>query len=267
MLKKHNSKITMFFLCNVIFFFFIQSDIFAAKKQRNWRFGISRYINSIEYSYKTKRRSVDGGEIDTSVKHTNNGLIYSTGISLEYIFGRRKKNAWFGIQFEKGLSMGNRYFTFIEEKSYNEGKTKIGDIHQKLIVDYLMGINFFFPDATDENFNFSLGLLSGQISVNHKFKNGGQRDDDFTDSWMGLNKTQTSTHVIPLNITKLGMEYVMETGGVRLDILSTSKKYFGINDLKIESSDNLGKINNLTESQTETISFKGAICFSIFNRF
>ena len=141
------------------------------------RFGFSRFINTVEYSYKTKRRSSDGGEIDTSVEHVNKGVVYSTAVSLEYLFGKRKKSTWFGLQFDKGLSTGNRYFSFVEENSYNGGKTKIGDIHQKLFMDYLMGFNFFFPDATDEKINFSLGFLNGQISINHKYKNGGYTDD------------------------------------------------------------------------------------------
>ena len=165
------------------------------------------------------------------------------------------------------MSTGNRHFSFVEENSYNGGKTKIGDIHQKLFMDYLMGFNFFFPDATDEKINFSLGFLNGQISINHKYKNGGERDDTSTDSWIGLNKTQTSTLTIPLKITKVGVEFIMETGGLRLDILLASKKYFGINDLMINNSDNLGNINNSTEPQTEIVALKGGLSLSIFRRF
>ncbi len=267
MLKKSSNTFRLFLLFFVAIVFFPDTNLFAAKKQRNWRFGFSRFINTVEYSYKTKRRSGDGGEIDTSVEHVNKGVVYSTAVSLEYLFGKRKKSTWFGLQFDKGLSTGNRHFSFVEENSYNGGKTKIGDIHQKIFMDYLMGFNFFFPDATDEKINFSLGFLNGQISINHKYKNGGERDDTSTDSWIGLNKTQTSTLTIPLKITKVGVEFIMETGGLRLDILLASKKYFGINDLMINNSDNLGNINNSTEPQTEIVALKGGLSLSIFRRF
>ena len=114
MLKKSSNTFRLFLLFFVAIVFFPDTNLFAAKKQRNWRFGFSRFINTVEYSYKTKRRSSDGGEIDTSVEHVNKGVVYSTAVSLEYLFGKRKKSTWFGLQFDKGLSTGNRYFSFVE---------------------------------------------------------------------------------------------------------------------------------------------------------
>ena len=118
----------------------------AAKKQRNWRIGLGRMINTVYYGYDTKKGDSDLTKVSTN----SSGQLYSTSLVMEYLFGGRKSPALFGVEFDLGTSTGQRNYT-LENKN-----KKIGDILQKLNTNFLYGGNIFFSDGGEEGFNWTL---------------------------------------------------------------------------------------------------------------
>ena len=207
----------------IYFFLFLiiigAKQVFAAKKQLNWRIGLGRMINTVYYGFDTQRCKTDCSSdstlITTDINKTSIGQVYSTSLIIEYLFGGKKTPALFGIEIDIGTSVGERNFTLSEEGSYLGKTTKIGDVKESLSTNYLYGGNIFFSDGGEEGFNWLVGLMTGTISVQHKFTDGGARDDETPDKWTGFNVSQVSTLTIPVEILKIGMEYILETAGDR----------------------------------------------------
>ncbi len=253
-------------LCLAVMFFCAESPLYAAKKSRNWRIGLGRLITNTYYGYDTQRRSSDGGDISTDINKTSTGQIYSSSLVFEYIFGGRKSPALFGVEFDYGTSTGIRNYTFEESGSKNGKTTKIGDITESLSTNYLYGGNIFFSDAGEPGFNWSIGLMTGEMIVKHEFTDGGSRDDDSTDSWTNFNSSQSSTLTVPVELMKFGVEYILETSGIRFEYFSTKQTFFGSDDAETKDSSNLGVINSV-QKQYETVKLQGGLSLVVFARF
>ena len=245
--------------------------VYAAKKKLNWRIGLGRMINTVYYGYNTQRCSKDCQSnstlITTDINKTSSGQVYSTSLVIEYLFGGKKTPALFGVEVDVGTSVGQRNFTLEESGSYDAKTTKIGDVTESLNTDYLYGGNIFFSDGGEEGFNWSVGLMTGTITAQHKYSDGGARDDETTDKWAGFNVTQVSTLTIPVEILKIGFEYILETAGIRFEYFSTKQSFFGQNDAEVKDSSKLGKINSNRQKQYETVKLQGGIALVVYARF
>jgi hypothetical protein len=213
-------------------------------------------INTVYYGYDTKKE-----DSTTKVSANNSGQLYSTSLVLEYLFGGRKSPALFGVEFDLGTSTGQRNFT-IE----NENK-KIGDVLQKLNTNFLYGGNVFFSDGGEEGFNWSIGLMTGTVSVKQTFQNGNVYDGSTDpDSTITYNSSQESSHTIPVEILKLGLEWILETAVFRFEYFSTKQTFFGNEDAHLITSEDLGNLGN-NRPQTETVKLQGGLGLIVQGRF
>ena len=229
----------------------------AAKKQRNWRIGLGRMINTVYYGYDTKKGDSDLTKVSTN----SSGQLYSTSLVMEYLFGGRKSPALFGVEFDLGTSTGQRNYT-LENKN-----KKIGDILQKLNTNFLYGGNIFFSDGGEEGFNWSLGLMTGTITVKQTFQNGNVYDGSSDpDSDITYNSTQESSHTVPVEIMKLGLEWILETAVFRFEYFSTKQTLFGSEDAHMITSEELGYLGT-NRPQTETIKLQGGLGLVVQGRF
>ena len=124
-------------------------------------------INTVYYGYETKNKDSSY----TKIEQNSSGQVYNTVLVMEYLFGGRKSPALFGLEIDYGTSRGQRNFTL------KSNKTKIGDVLQQLNTNVLYGGNIFFSDGGEEGFNWSLGLMTGSISVKNEFQNGNISDE------------------------------------------------------------------------------------------
>ena len=232
-------------------------NTFAAKKQRNWRIGLGRTINTVSYGYDTKGKSSDFTEISKS----DAGQFYNTTLVIEYLFGGRKSPALFGFEIDQGTSTGQRNF------SLEYSKTKIGDVLQKLSIGTLYGGNIFFSDGGEEGFNWSLGLMTGSATLKTVFKNGDTLISGSSDEGHNFETYQESTQKIPLEIVKIGLEWILETAVFRFEYISTKQTFFGTKNATVVSTD-LGMLNSRSERmQKETIEMKGGLGLVVQGRF
>ena len=88
---------SFFFLSTFVIYTIWCQNVFAAKKQRNWRIGLGRTINTVSYGYDTKGKSSAFTEISTS----DAGQFYNTTLVIEYLFGGRKSPALFGFEINQ----------------------------------------------------------------------------------------------------------------------------------------------------------------------
>ena len=230
----------------------------AAKKQRNWRIGLGRMINTVYYGYETKNKDSSY----TKIEQNSSGQVYNTVLVMEYLFGGRKSPALFGLEIDYGTSRGQRNFTL------KSNKTKIGDVLQQLNTNVLYGGNIFFSDGGEEGFNWSLGLMTGSITVKNEFQNGNISDDgnDEYSNW-DFYPSQESTHKIPVEIVKLGFEWILETAVFRFEYFSTKQTFFGQEDATVISSEQLLDIEQDKAPQTETIKLQGGLGLVVQGRF
>ena len=245
------------FLFTSLLVLILSHQALAAKKQRNWRIGLGRMINTVYYGYETKNKDSSYAKIEQN----STGQVYNTVLVMEYLFGGRKSPALFGLEFDLGTSTGQRNFTL------KSSKTKIGDVLQKLNTNFLYGGNVFFSDGGEEGFNWSVGLMTGTMTVKNEFQNGDVSDDgnDEYSGW-GFNNTQESSHTIPVEIVKLGFEWILETAVFRFEYFSTKQTFFGQEDAQIIASDKLAGIDDKAP-QTETIKLQGGLGLVVQGRF
>ena len=69
------------FLFTSLLVLILSHQALAAKKQRNWRIGLGRMINTVYYGYETKKGDSD----KTKVSANSSGQLYSTSLVLEYL--------------------------------------------------------------------------------------------------------------------------------------------------------------------------------------
>ena len=129
--------------------------------------------------------------------------------------------------------------------------------------------NVFFSDGGEEGFNWSVGLMTGTMTVKNEFQNGDVTDDgnDEYSGW-GFNNTQNSSHTIPVEIVKLGFEWILETAVFRFEYFSTKQTFFGSEDAQTITSEDLGVLNSdNNRPQTETIKLQGGLGLVVQGRF
>ena len=165
------------------------------------------------------------------------------------------------MEFDLGTSTGQRNYTL-----ENENK-KIGDVLQKLNTNFLYGGNVFFSDGGEEGFNWSIGLMTGTITVKQTFQNGNIYDGSTDpDSTITYNSSQESSHTIPVEIMKLGLEWILETAVFRFEYFSTKQTFFGSEDAHLITSEDLGNLGT-NRPQTETVKLQGGLGLIVQGRF
>ena len=82
------------------------------------------------------------------------------------------------------------------------------------------------------------------------------------------NTTQESSHTIPVEIVKLGLEWILETAVFRFEYFSTKQTFFGSEDAQTITSEDLGVLNSdNNRPQTETIKLQGGLGLVVQGRF
>ena len=103
--------------------------------------------------------------------------------------------------------------------------------------------------------------------MKNEFQNGDVTDDgnDEYSGW-GFNKTQESSHTIPVEIVKLGFEWILETAVFRFEYFSTKQTLFGSEDAHLITSEDLGNLGT-NRPQIETVKLKGGLGLIVQGRF
>ena len=101
------------FLFTSLLVLILSHQALAAKKQRNWRIGLGRMINTVYYGYETKNKDSSY----TKIEQNSSGQVYNTVLVMEYLFGGRKSPALFGLEIDYGTSRGQRNFTLKSSKT------------------------------------------------------------------------------------------------------------------------------------------------------
>ena len=107
------------------------------------------------------------------------------------------------------------------------------------------------------------------MTVKNEFQNGDVSDDgnDEYTSW-GFEKKQESSHTIPVEIVKLGFEWILESAVFRFEYFSTKQTFFGSEDAQTITSEDLGVLNSdNNRPQTETIKLQGGLGLVVQGRF
>jgi len=92
------------------------------------------------------------------------------------------------------------------------------------VTSALAGANLYFGRNRTRGFNFFFGLATGTYSSKHEF-DGGALDG------------QTASQTVPVNVMKLGVDWIMEQAGLRLQ--------YGVVSGKLTESEDLGVAQTL----------------------
>lgn len=240
----HGIKTTI--LLTVLMFLALNVQAQLRQKNINWKFGLTRLNGSINYKYETQRMASTTAEtISEDVSKSTSGSIATTDFMLEYVY-----RGHFGIEYSSSLSPSVRDFRLTDQN-----ETRIGDVVEKVKNTGLYGVNFYLNDHTSGGIKFFFGVLTGQFSVEHSFTNGGDRDDDTSDTTSLYRDTQKSTLVVQAQVAKLGFDYIRETVGFRLQLLAITAMR--------ETTSGLGE-TGLQQKQNEIVTINGGVHFGVF---
>jgi hypothetical protein len=97
------------------------------------------------------------------------------------------------------------------ERSYKlgSGATPVSDNVNESASYTTVGVNLYFTRATRKGFQYSIGVATGTVQVKHEFEGG------------TLGKASSSS-AFAITAVKMGVEWVTELAGVRLQYQSTS---------------------------------------------
>ena len=93
------------FLFTSLLVLIFNHQAFAAKKQRNWRIGLGRMINTVYYGYETKNKDSSYAKIEQN----STGQVYNTVLVMEYLFGGRKSPALSNLKRRKKNRKSHRH--------------------------------------------------------------------------------------------------------------------------------------------------------------
>ena len=111
--------------------------------------------------------------------------------------------------------------------------------------------------------------MTGTMDVKQTFQNGNVYDGGSDpDSDITYKTSQESSHTIPVEIVKLGLEWILETAVFRFEYFSTKQTFFGSEDAQTIPSEDLGVLNSdNNRPQTETIKLQGGLGLVVQGRF
>lgn len=221
-------------------------------KQKNWKIGLNRFSAGINYVYETQVKGSTSDALPTQkLKKTSGGAFSTTDLMIEYIF-----KGQFGLEVDTSLSPGVRNFTFQHDLS---GTTKIGDIVETDKASFLYGANFYFKDHSSDGLKLWIGLMTGEFTSQHSYSNGGDKEDTTKDTLGKFKATQSSTVVVPAQIIRFGLDYIIETVGFRLALEV-------MNAQAVSSA--LGKTSSPnSQKQKETVTISGGSVLGIYAHF
>lgn len=223
------------------------------QKQKKWKVGLNRFNAGISYKYDTDRYDTSSSTTaETEASENSAGTIAATTVMMERIF-----LGLFGVELDIGITSGRRNYTF-ETTSKDDEKTKIGDIVETTKPTYLYGANWYFKDHSSPGWKIFFGVLTGVFSVTHEYSNGGERDDDEDDTLTAFRSTQTSSKNVPVQVLKLGVDWIRESVGIRFEYLMIDGIY--------QTSAALPKTRN-SQNQHETVTLTGGLSLGVFAHF
>jgi len=222
-------------------------------KKKKWKIGINRFMATSQYTYDSERKSSDTGSIDTAITASDSGQFAATTIMGEYLFF-----GLLGVEVDFGITPGQRNFSF-STTSKGGSETKIGDVVEKIRPLYLYGANWYFKDHESNGWKMLLGVQTGAFTAEHQYTDGGARSDDTLDDWTGFQSSQTSTIEIPVQIIKLGVDWIRENNGIRFEFLQITGE--------VQNKTELGRINSSVQQQYETIVLGGGPSIGVFAHF
>ncbi len=222
-------------------------------KQKKWKIGLNRLTTGVTYKYETEYLENQADTTTSEISKSSSGDVSNTELMIEYIFAGR-----FGLEFNLNLTPGIRNYSF---ETNNE---KIGDIVESVQSGFLFGSNLYFSDHSADGFKFFAGLLTGSFTVTHVYSNGGDRPASLTSEQEALladnfKSSQTSSKTVPVQIIKLGMDWIRESVGFRAQFITVQAS-------ETVTSSTLGKTEQ-NEKQTETVTLSGGLALGIFSHF
>ena len=222
------------------------------QKQKKWKVGLNRLTSGVTYKYQTKTKLNASDTNFSSLSKNSAGSIANTEFMLEYIFF-----GLFGLEINVNLTPGIRNFSF------NTNNEKVGDVVEEVKSSVLYGSNFYFSDHTSPGFKFFAGILTGDFLVTHTYSNGGDRPVTVSTETAALlaenfKSSQTSNITVPVQIFKLGLDWIREAVGFRFQVVGISAE--------TKTSSGLGR-NKVGQKQTETITLSGGGNIGIFAHF
>ncbi|MBF0280214.1 MAG: hypothetical protein HQM13_20610 [SAR324 cluster bacterium] len=222
------------------------------QKQKKWKVGLNRLTSGVTYKYETKVQNLATDTDFTTLSKDSSGSIANTEFMLEYIFF-----GLFGLEVNFNLTPGIRNFSF------DTSNEKIGDIVEEVKSSVLYGSNFYFSDHSSPGFKLFAGIQTGDFLVTHTYSNGGDRPVTVSASDAALladnfKASQVSTITVPVQIIKLGIDWIREAVGFRFQLTSITSE--------TKTSAGLGK-NKVGNKQSETITLSGGANIGIFAHF
>lgn len=134
-------------------------------------------------------------ETASSTTASNSDAMEGNELFLEYIFFSR-----IGLELATGLTEMTRNYDLKSDG------TTISSVEESARTT-LLGLNFYFSDHGSPGVKFFFGLGTGIISVSHKFSGG----------TLG---SQSSSQSVPVNVLRLGMDWITDKAGIRAVVSS-----------------------------------------------
>ena len=135
---------------------------------------------------------------DGSVSATNADPLTGNDVFFEYVLFNR-----LGLEARTGLTAATRNYQL--DDSTGAVLTNVTESARPTTV----GMNLYFAGHTGAGLKPFLGLGAGQVAVALEFSGG-------------TLPVQTITQTVPLNTLKLGVDWVKENSGIRLEVVSQS---------------------------------------------
>jgi opacity protein-like surface antigen len=159
----------------------------ARGRQSNTKIGLNR----VNLSGATYTLAETAGTTEVS----NSDALTGNEVFLEYIFFGR-----IGLEFTLGLTEMQRSYEL------SSGGTTISNVEESAR-SALLGLNLYFSDHASPGIKTFFGLGSGVVSVDHSLRGG----------TLG---TQSSSVAVQVNTLKLGLDWIKENSGLRVQVLS-----------------------------------------------
>ena len=136
-------------------------------------------------------------ETATATTTSNSDTMQGNELFLEYVFFGR-----IGLELATGLT------EMVRNYELESGGTTISSVEESARIT-LIGLNLYFNDHGSPGIKYYFGLGAGVASVSHTFTGG----------TLG---SQSSSQSVPLNVLKVGLDWITDKAGLRVQVATQS---------------------------------------------
>lgn len=156
-------------------------------RQSNTKIGLNRInLSGVTYTLTDSAGATEA---------TNSDALEGNEVFLEFVFFGR-----IGLEFGVGLT------EMVRNYELETGGTTISNV-EEVARPATVGLNLYFRDHASPGFKFFFGLATGLVSVSHTFRGGTLGE-------------QSSSQSVPINILKIGMDWIKDKAGFRAQVFS-----------------------------------------------